>query len=140
MADTVISRSPEQTEQVGARLAEICAGGRVLALTGDLGAGKTALVRGLARALGYQGAVTSPTFAIVNDYRAGGKTVLYHFDIYRLDAGGLDDIGWDDYLAEGVPVAVEWAENAAALLPDDAVRVHMSGSGEEPREISITGP
>ena len=99
MADTVISRSPEQTEQVGARLAGICTGGRVLALTGDLGAGKTALVRGLARALGYQGAVTSPTFAIVNDYRAGGKTVLYHFDIYRLDAGGLDDIGWDDYLA-----------------------------------------
>lgn len=140
MADTVISRSPEQTEQVGARLAEICTGGRVLALTGDLGAGKTALVRGLARALGYQGAVTSPTFAIVNDYRAGGKTVLYHFDIYRLDAGGLDDIGWDDYLAEGVPVAVEWAENAAALLPDDAVRVYMSGSGEEPREISITVP
>ena len=140
MTYTVISRSPEQTERVGSSLAAACRGGRVLALSGGLGAGKTAFIRGLARALGYTGAVTSPTFSIVNEYRQDGRAVLYHFDIYRLDADGLDDIGWDDYLAEGVPVAVEWAENAAALLSEDAVRVHMSGSGGEPREITVTIP
>ena len=111
-----------------------------VALYGDLGAGKTALIRGIARALGYEGNVTSPTFAIVNDYRAGGRTVLYHMDIYRLDADGLDDIGWEDYLAAGVPIAVEWAENAEELMPADAIRVHISGSGEEPRMISVNIP
>ena len=104
------------------------------------GAGKTALVRGLARALGYQGAVTSPTFAIVNDYRAGGKTVLYNFDIYRLDAGGLDDIGWDDYLARGGVCAVEWSENVEDAL-QDAIRVTIEKDADEPdaRHITIKG-
>lgn len=132
-----ISTSPEQTEAIGRRLAETCRG-RVVTLNGGLGAGKTALIRGLARALGYDGIVTSPTFSIVNDYRADGRTVLYHFDIYRLDEEGLIDIGWDDYLAEGATIAVEWAENAAALMPDDAVAIAISGSGEEPREIRVT--
>lgn len=132
-----ISASPEQTEAIGQRLAETCRG-RVVTLNGGLGAGKTALIRGLARALGYDGIVTSPTFSIVNDYRADGRTVLYHFDIYRLDEEGLIDIGWDDYLAEGATIAVEWAENASALMPDDAVSITISGSGEEPREIQVT--
>ena len=117
-----ISHSPQETEQIGMRLAEACTGGRVIALVGDLGAGKTALIRGIARALGYTGNVTSPTFAIVNDYRAGGKTVLYHMDIYRIDADGLDDIGWEDYLASDAPIAVEWAENAEELMPADTIR------------------
>ena len=132
-----ISASPEQTEAIGQRLAETCRG-RFVTLNGGLGAGKTALIRGLARALGYDGIVTSPTFSIVNDYRADGRTVLYHFDIYRLDEEGLIDIGWDDYLAEGATIAVEWAENASALMPDDAVSIAISGSGEEPREIQVT--
>ncbi len=135
-----ISHSPQETEDIGVKLAESCSGGRVISLVGDLGAGKTALIRGIARALGYEGNVTSPTFAIVNDYRADGRTVLYHMDIYRLDADGLDDIGWEDYLAAGVPIAVEWAENAEELMPADAIRVHISGSGEEPRMISVNIP
>lgn len=132
-----ISTSPKQTEAIGRRLAETCRG-RVVTLNGGLGAGKTALIRGLAHALGYDGIVTSPTFSIVNDYRADGRTVLYHFDIYRLDEEGLIDIGWDDYLAEGATIAVEWAENAPALMPDDAVVIAIRGSGEEPREILVT--
>ena len=137
MPEIIYSRSPEETERVGEDLAARFRG-RVLAITGDLGAGKTALIRGLARGLGYTGQVTSPTFAIVNDYRVGGVTVLYHFDIYRLDADGLYDIGWDDYLAGNVTTAVEWAENAEELMPGDAVRVHLTGSGDDVREIRLT--
>ncbi len=134
-----ISTSPEQTEELGRQLAETCRG-RVLLLNGGLGAGKTALIRGLARALGYAGNVTSPTFAIVNDYRADGQTVLYHFDIYRLDEDGLFDLGWDDYLATGVTVAVEWADNATELMPPDAIRIELDGCGDEPRTITVTTP
>lgn len=139
MTDHEISMSPEQTEQIGRRLAETCRG-HVLLLIGELGAGKTALIRGLARALGYSGNVTSPTFAIVNDYRADGQTVLYHFDIYRLDEDGLFDLGWDDYLATGVTIAVEWADNAPALMPADAIRIELDGCGDEPRTITVTLP
>lgn len=139
MTKREISTSPEQTEEIGRRLAEPCRG-RVLLLNGGLGAGKTALIRGLARALGYAGSVTSPTFAIVNDYRADGQTVLYHFDIYRLDEDGLFDLGWDDYLATGVTIAVEWADNAPELMPPDAIRIELDGSGDEPRTIAVTMP
>lgn len=135
-----VSHSPEQTESVGEALAaELLAGGApiVVALYGGLGAGKTAFVRGFARGLGYSGRVQSPTFAIVNEYRSGGRTILCHFDVYRLTADGLADIGWDDYLASGVPIAVEWADNAEAELPLGCVRVAISGSGDEPRVITI---
>lgn len=135
-----ISESPEETEALGARLAERLAGGAVVAFTGDLGAGKTAFVRGMARGLGIAEAVTSPTFTIVNEYH-GGRLPLFHFDMYRLrSADELFDIGWDDYLAVGGVCAVEWSENVSEALDSGAVRVDIRSAGtENGRYITIEG-
>lgn len=135
-----ISESPEETEALGARLAETLQAGSVVAFTGDLGAGKTAFVRGMARGLGIADRVTSPTFTIVNEY-GGGRLPLFHFDMYRL--GGADelfDIGWEDYLCRGGICAVEWSENVEAAIDAAAVRVDIrSGRGDQERTIEITG-
>ena len=111
----LLSHSPEDTEDIGARLAEQLEPGAVVAFTGDLGAGKTAFTRGLARGLGIPDRITSPTFTIVNEYE-GGRLPLFHFDMYRLSsADELFEIGWEDYLARGGVCAVEWSENDALL-------------------------
>ena len=132
--------SAAQTEQLGARLARALAPGSVVAFTGDLGAGKTAFTRGLARGLGIEERVTSPTFTIVNEYE-GGRLPLFHFDLYRLeDPEELFDIGWEDYLARGGVCAVEWSERGGELLGEDAVRVDIRrGGGENQRVITIRG-
>ena len=134
-----LSNSVEETEALGAELAGRLEPGDVVAFTGDLGAGKTAFVRGLARGLGIPDRVTSPTFTIVNEY--SGTIPLFHFDMYRL--GGEDelfDIGWDDYLARNGVCAVEWSEQAAGALPEDAILVDIArGEGENDRIITITG-
>ena len=114
--------------------------GTVLAYRGDLGAGKTAFTRGLARGLGCHGRVTSPTFTIVNEYE--GPTPLFHFDLYRL--GGeeeLWDIGWEDYLARNGVCAVEWSEIAPGALPENTVYVTLRRrpGAEEEREILVEG-
>ena len=133
-----ITNSPEETEELGRRLAAVLTPGSVVAYTGDLGAGKTAFTRGLARGLGIEGGVTSPTFTIVNEYE-GGRMPMFHFDMYRL--GGeeeLFDIGWDDYLARGGVCAVEWSENVAGALEGDAVRVDIRrGAHDQQRIISV---
>ena len=133
------SRSVEETEQLGQALAEHLGPGTVVAFTGDLGAGKTAFVRGLARGLGIPDRVTSPTFTIVNEYE-GGRLPLFHFDMYRLaPSEELFDIGWEDYLARGGVCAVEWSENIADALEGDLVRVDLRrGDGENERIITIT--
>ena len=133
--------SPEQTEALGAALARRLGPGSVVAFTGDLGAGKTAFVRGMAAGLGVHTRVTSPTFTIVNEYEEG-RLPLFHFDMYRLgSAGELYDIGWEDYLARGGVCAVEWSENIAGALEEDAVRVDIRrGGGENERSITVTGP
>ena len=96
------TNSPEETERVGEALGRIVRPGTVIAYRGDLGAGKTAFTRGLARGLGYAEPVTSPTYTIVNEY-LGGRLPLFHFDMYRLrSAEDLWDIGWEDYLDRGV--------------------------------------
>ena len=121
----LLSHSPEDTEDIGARLAEQLEPGAVVAFTGDLGAGKTAFTRGLARGLGCRGRVTSPTFTIVNEYE--GAIPLFHFDMYRLEGSDdLFDIGWEDYLARGGVCAVEWSEQVADALPEDAVTVTLA--------------
>ena len=113
-----VTNSPAETEALGAALAEELKPGAVVAFTGDLGAGKTAFVRGLARGLGIAERVTSPTFTIVNEYE-GGRLPLFHFDMYRLDsADELFDIGWEDYLARGGVCAVEWSENVSDALEE----------------------
>ena len=114
--------------------------GTVVAFTGDLGAGKTAFTRGLARGLGVPDRVTSPTFTIVNEYE-GGRLPLFHFDMYRLGSSDeLFDIGWEDYLARGGVCAVEWSEIVGDALEDGVLRVDIRrGDGEGERIITITG-
>ena len=135
-----ITHSPEETRALGGRLADALGGGAVVAFTGDLGAGKTAFVSGMARALGVEERVTSPTFTIVNEYE-GGRLPLFHFDMYRLgSADELFHIGWEDYLTRGGICAVEWSENVEEAIEDDAVRVAIRrGADENSRVITIEG-
>ena len=135
-----ISNSPAETEALGEALAARLTAGTVVAFTGDLGAGKTAFTRGLARGLGVPDRVTSPTFTIVNEYE-GGRLPLFHFDMYRLGSSDeLFDIGWEDYLARGGVCAVEWSEIVSDALEDGVLRVDIRrGAGEGERIITITG-
>ena len=135
---TYITNSPAETEALGEALGKILPAGTVLAYFGDLGAGKTAFTRGLARGLGYQDAVTSPTYTIVNEY-LGGRLPLFHFDMYRLrSADDLWDIGWEDYLDRGGVCAVEWSENVAEAM-EKPITVTIEKLGEETRRITIEG-
>lgn len=136
----ITTNSPAETEAAGAALAARLNPGSVIAFTGDLGAGKTAFTRGLARGLGVEERVTSPTFTIVNEYE-GGRLPLFHFDMYRLgSADELFDIGWEDYLARGGVCAVEWSENVEDALEEDTIRVDIRrGDTDQQRRISIQG-
>ena len=130
--------SPSETEKLGAKLAEKLTAGTILAYRGDLGAGKTAFTRGLARGLGCTELVTSPTYTIVNEY-LGGRLPLFHFDMYRLaSSDDLWDIGWEDYLDRGGICAVEWSENVAEAM-EGAIRVRIEKTGEQTRRITIEG-
>ena len=129
-----------ETEALGARLSERLKGGEVIAYTGDLGAGKTAFTRGLARGLGVTERVTSPTFTIVNEYTTG-RLPLFHFDMYRLGSSEeLYEIGWEDYLARDGVCAVEWSENVEDALEGTVIRVDIRNCGNDDcREIRVTG-
>lgn len=133
-----ITNSPGETEKIGAAMGRIIPAGTVLAYRGDLGAGKTAFTRGLARGLGFKEAVTSPTYTIVNEY-LGGRLPLFHFDMYRLSsADDLFDIGWEDYLSRGGVCAVEWSEQVADALPEGTVYVTLTRHPEHDGWRSIT--
>ena len=135
---TYTTNSPAETEAIGAALGRILPAGTVIAYRGDLGAGKTAFTRGLARGLGYRDMVTSPTYTIVNEY-LGGRLPLFHFDMYRLRcAEDLWDIGWEDYLDRGGICAVEWSENVEDAL-EDVLTVTIGKLGEDSRRITIEG-
>ena len=140
MARRYVSNSEGETEDLGRRLGLRLGPGAVVAYTGDLGAGKTAFTRGLARGLDISERVTSPTFTIVNEYE-GGRLPLFHFDLYRLGSSDeLFDIGWEDYLARGGVCAVEWSENVADALEEDAIRVDLRrGESDGQRIITIEG-
>lgn len=133
-----ITHSPEETEKIGEALAKSLQPGTVLAYRGDLGAGKTAFTRGLARGLGCKETVTSPTYTIVNEY-LGGRLPLFHFDMYRLaSSDDLWDIGWEDYLEREGVCAVEWSENVQDAM-ENAVTVTIEKLGENTRRITIEG-
>ena len=133
-----ITNAPEETEKIGAALGKIIKPGTVLAYRGDLGAGKTAFTRGLAKGLGCSDIVTSPTYTIVNEYLSG-RLPLFHFDMYRLaSSDDLWDIGWEDYLERGGVCAVEWSENVHDAM-EDAVSVTIDKLGEDARRITIEG-
>ena len=135
-----ISHGVEETEDMGRRLGAVLRPGAVVAYRGDLGAGKTAFTRGLARGLGCTGRVTSPTFTVVNEYE--GRLPLFHFDLYRLEGeDALYDVGWEDYLDRGGVCAVEWSERAEAALPRETVWVSIRRCAESGdwRRITIEG-
>ncbi len=135
---TYLTHSPEETELLGERLAKILRPGAVIAYFGDLGAGKTAFTRGLARGLGCREPVTSPTYTIVNEYLTG-QMPLFHFDMYRLgSAEELWDIGWEDYLERGGVCAVEWSEHITQAL-EDPITVRIEKTGDSSRRITIEG-
>ena len=133
-----ISHSERDTEELGARLAAGLPGGTVVAMYGDLGAGKTAFVRGMARGMGLDCRVSSPTFTIVNEYL--GKRELIQFDMYRLSgADELFDIGWEDYLSRGAVCAVEWSENVQDAFFGDEIKVSIEKLSDNARKITIEG-
>ena len=132
------TNSDKETEALGEQFGRSVADGTVIAMYGDLGAGKTAFTRGLARGLGCDDMVTSPTYTIVNEY-LGGRMPLFHFDMYRLGSEDeLFDIGWDDYLERGGVCAVEWSENVWGAM-EDAIVVTITRLAEDTRKIEIEG-
>lgn len=132
------SRSPEETQRIGAALAEALRAGDVVATMGELGAGKTCFLQGLIRGLGVTEPVTSPTFVLLNQYR--GRLPVYHLDAYRTQSHTeLLDLGVEElFYGDGVTV-VEWADKLLPLLPTHTITVRISGVGDEPREILVEG-
>lgn len=134
---SIISHSPWETFELGRTLAARLRAGDVLALAGDLGAGKTHFVKGLAQGLGITSEVTSPTFTLIHEYR-GGRLPLYHIDCYRLEsAGELLGIGIDEYLRPDGVTAIEWADKFDELLPPDAKWVIFRALEDDRREIEF---
>ena len=135
---TRTSHSESETATIGRELAKRLDRDAVVLLTGDLGAGKTAFVRGLADGLGVDpGDVSSPTFTLIQEYR-GGRLTLYHIDLYRLTPREVDDLGLDDLAVEGGVVAIEWPDRWNHA-PPDSVRVTLAATGETERTIEIAG-
>jgi tRNA threonylcarbamoyladenosine biosynthesis protein TsaE len=132
----IVTRSPGETEALGQEVGRTLGPGDVVALTGDLGAGKTCFARGLVRGLGSDARVTSPTFVMINEYP--GPIPIHHVDAYRTESlSELMDLGLPELFADGVTI-VEWGDKLVPLLPEHAVRVHIEGAGDEPRAIRIT--
>lgn len=133
---TRISTSPEETRAIAKEIARGLAPGSVLILTGDLGAGKTEFVKGLAKGLGIDDPVTSPTFTLVHEYR-GAQVTLYHLDLYRLNSEKeLDEIGFDDCLSAGGICAVEWGNKYPARLPKGCLEIRLT-IGENNERIVV---
>lgn len=128
------STSPKETQELARNLGELAPPGTVLVLDGPLGAGKTSFVQGLAKGLGIDGVVNSPTFTLVKEYC--GRLPLFHFDLYRLeDAEELWELGFEEYLRGGGVCALEWGERATRLLPPEYLHIHLGYGGETQRTI-----
>lgn len=138
MLKKFISNSYKETENIAEEFAKTISGGEVIAFIGGLGMGKTCFMRGLSRGLGYTGDVTSPTFALVNEYR-GGRLPIFHFDMYRV--ASFDDLystGYFDYLEENGVIAAEWSENISSALDDNTIYIIFERTGDNSRNITIT--
>jgi tRNA threonylcarbamoyladenosine biosynthesis protein TsaE len=136
LSASLATSSPEETDAAGERLGTTLGPGDVVALSGELGAGKTVFVKGLVRALGVTSGATSPTFVLVNEYR--GRLPVHHVDAYRTASlAELLDLGVEEMMdGDGVTV-IEWADRLEPVLPARAVRVRIAGVGDEPRHITI---
>jgi tRNA threonylcarbamoyladenosine biosynthesis protein TsaE len=137
MDRSVHAISPAETATAGEELGAKLGPGDVVALTGELGAGKTCFVQGVVRGLGATTLATSPTFVLVNEYR--GRLRVHHVDVYRTQSlTELLDIGLAEMLDGGGVTLIEWADRCEPLLPARTIRVHIEGVGDEPRRITIT--
>ena len=132
---TVVTRSQEETEGLGERLGTTLGPGATLLLVGDLGAGKTTLVRGIAKGLGVDpDEVSSPTFVLINEYR--GRLTLHHVDLYRIEGAAVDDLGLEELAGSGGVVVIEWADRLPRPFPG-AIRITIADKGETVREIVV---
>ncbi|MEO8589220.1 MAG: tRNA (adenosine(37)-N6)-threonylcarbamoyltransferase complex ATPase subunit type 1 TsaE [Flavobacteriales bacterium] len=139
MLSTITLSKPEEAAGIARLILQGHADRRVFALTGDLGAGKTTLIKGFCAALGVVDHTSSPSFAIVNEYRGAGDAPVYHFDLYRLkDEGELDGIGFDEYVDGGAYCFIEWPELAAGRLPPEALELKLEATPSGVRTIRIT--
>ncbi len=135
--EVFISENPEKTEEFAAKLAASLKGGEVIAFRGELGAGKTCFTRGLAFGLGFKGDVTSPTFALINEY-LGGRLPVYHYDMYRISSWDeLYSSGFFEYMDEGGVIVAEWSENIENALPQNTIYVEIEKLGENERKITV---
>ncbi len=135
-ATELVSMSPEETEAAGERLGRTLGAGDVVALVGELGAGKTCFIQGLVRGLGVTARATSPTFVLINQYR--GRVPVYHVDAYRTESlAELQDLGVPELFAGDGVTVVEWADKLLPLLPPGTIEVVIAGVGDEPRKITI---
>ena len=137
--ENITLKTPEDTEALGKRLADLLVPGSVVALTGPLGAGKTALTQAVARGLGVTERLSSPTFTVVQEYRSG-RIPLYHFDVYRVnDPDDLFELGFEEYLHGDGACFIEWADLVEDMLPEDTIYVRLDyGGWEEERTCEIT--
>ena len=138
MTFTFTTHDPAQTIALGEQIGKRLRGGEVIAYSGGLGVGKTTITRGISMGMGLGDEVTSPTFALVNEY-AGEQRSLCHFDMYRISGGlDLETTGFYDYLDGNNVLAVEWSENIADELPDDCIKLHIERIDDTTREITLT--
>lgn len=136
---TFVSHSPDDTIAFAEKVGSLLKGGDIIAYKGGMGAGKTTFTRGLCKGLGLPDEVTSPTFALVNEYRGEGIT-LYHFDMYRISGeGDLETTGFYDYISPESVIAVEWSENIEDCLPKDIITIEIETTDENERKITVFG-
>ncbi len=138
MTTEFVTHSAAETIEVGKIIGSRLRSGDIIAFKGGLGAGKTTITHGIALGMGLKDDVSSPTFAIVNEY-IGAKLSLCHFDMYRISADELESIGFYDYLTDDRVLAIEWSENIADELPKDIITVEILRTGEDDRRIIVTG-
>ena len=132
------TESAHETQALGARLGKLLQKGSVISLTGELGAGKTTFIQGLARGMGARETVNSPSFVLINEYRSG-KIPLIHLDLYRLDSvDQIEELGIADYFNQPVVVVIEWGEKMAALLPRDCQTITLEVVNEKERKICLS--
>lgn len=138
MTKNFITHSPEETVSLGVEIGKLLVPGDVIAFKGGLGVGKTTITHGIARGMGLNACVSSPTFALVNEYR--GKTNLYHFDMYRIDGAlDLESIGFYDYLDGDNVLCIEWSENIENELPTNSIILSIERIDDDIRKITLIG-